>query len=41
MVRRLMTVTRKYGVPVHFFNGRREMAFWIQEFFLANERVRV
>lgn len=32
MVRQLMTVSIKYGVEVHYFNGRHEMAFWIQEY---------
>lgn len=40
MVRQLMTITRKYDVPVWFCGGRREMAFMIQEFFLARERVK-
>jgi hypothetical protein len=39
MIKRLMTITRKYGVEVHFFNGRKEMAHWIVEYFLAFERI--
>lgn len=38
-IRQLMTIQRKYGVGVWFCNSRREMAFMIQEFFLAQERV--
>lgn len=40
MIRQLMSITRKYGVEVHYFNGRREMAMYIQEYFLVNERLK-
>lgn len=39
MIRQLMTITNKYSVPVWFCNGRKEMAFLIQEFFLARNRL--
>lgn len=38
MIKQLMTITRKYGVDVHFFNGRQEMAFWILHYFYARHR---
>ena len=31
-VRQLMTITHRYGVPIHFFAGRLEMAWWVLEF---------
>ena len=39
MIRQLMTLQRKYGIQVVFCQSRREMAMWIQEYFLASERV--
>ena len=39
-IRQLMTWQRKYGVVVWFCQSRREMAMQIQEYFLAQERVR-
>ena len=41
MVRQLMTIQHKYGVQVWFCGGRKEMAFQIQEYFLAKERATV
>ena len=38
MIRQLMTLQRKYALPVWFCAGRREMAWRIQEYFLAQER---
>ena len=40
-VKQLMTITRKDGVEGHYFNNRKEMAFWILEYFLACERTKV
>lgn len=40
MIRQLMTLQRKYGIQVVFCQSRREMAMWIQEYFLAFERVK-
>lgn len=40
-VRQIMTIQRKYGVEVWWCSGRLEMAFRIQEYFLAYERIRV
>jgi len=34
-VRQLMRVSQKYGVEIHYFMDRSDMAFWIQEYFLA------
>ena len=39
MVRQLMTWQRKYGVQVWFCRDRKDMAFMIQEYFLAQERL--
>ena len=39
MIRQLMTITNKYGVEVHYFQSRREMALYIQEYFLAFKRI--
>ena len=41
MIRQCMTVSRKYGVDIWFCAGRREMAWRIQEYFLAQERLHV
>ena len=38
-IKQLMTISRKYGVEVWFCEGRRDMAFRIMEYFLAQERV--
>jgi hypothetical protein len=38
-VKQLMTISRKYGVEVWFCEGRKDMAFRIMEYFLAQERV--
>ena len=40
MLRQLMTVQRKYGVPVWFTSSRKEMAMLIQEFYLSFERIK-
>lgn len=40
MLRQLCTVERKYGITIKFFNGRRDMAFYIVEFFLSLERIK-
>ena len=40
MLKQLCTVQRKYGVSAHFFSSRSEMALYIQEYFLAWERVK-
>lgn len=39
-VRQIMTISRKYGVEVWWCNGRKEMAFMIQEYFLAMKRIK-
>ncbi len=39
MLRQLCTIQRKYGIQVQFFSGRREMALYLQEYFLSWERV--
>lgn len=39
MIKQLHTIMRKYGVEVWFCQGRIEMAWRIQEYFLAQERV--
>lgn len=39
-VRQIMTIQRKYGIEVWWCAGRLEMAFRIQEYFLAGERLR-
>jgi hypothetical protein len=41
MVRQLLTCSHKYGIIPMFFNGRKEMSFFIQEYFLAKERVKL
>jgi len=38
MIRQLMRISQKYHVPVHYFNGRDDMAFWIQECLLTEVR---
>lgn len=38
-VRQIMTIQRKYGVEVWWCASRDEMAFRIQEYFLAQERI--
>lgn len=38
MLRQLLTCMRKYGIWVWLFNGRKEMAFMIQEYFLSEEK---
>lgn len=40
MIRQLMTLQRKYGIQVWFCQSRKEMAIMIQEYFLAQERVK-
>lgn len=40
LVRQLLTVNRKYGVEVHWFTSRKELAWWIVEFYLAKERIK-
>lgn len=40
MLRQLFTIMRKYDVTVWFCNGKQEMAFMVQEYFLARERVK-
>lgn len=39
-VRQIMTIQRKYGIEVWWCSGRLEMAFRIQEYFLAGERLK-
>lgn len=39
-VRQIMTISRKYDVPVWWCAGRIEMAFLVQEYFLAAERIK-
>ena len=39
MIRQLMSVSRQYGVDVWFCESRYDMAFRIQEYFLAWERL--
>lgn len=39
MIRQLMTLQRKYGLQVWFCTSRREMAWRMQEYFLAWERL--
>ena len=39
-IRQLCTLQRKYGIEVMFFDSRKEMAFYIQEYFLAGARLR-
>ena len=39
MLRQLCTVQRKYGVVVQFFQSRREMAWYILEYFRSQERI--
>ena len=39
MIKQLMTVSVKYGVDVWFSEGRRDLAFRIVEYLLAEERV--
>lgn len=39
-VRQILTISRKYSVPVWWCSGRLEMAFLIQEYFLAMERIK-
>lgn len=38
-VKQLMTISRKYDIPIWFCNGRRDMAFLIYEYFLSHERI--
>ena len=38
-IRQLLTISRKYGIGLQFFQSRSEMAFYIQEFFLTQERL--
>lgn len=40
MIRQLMTLQRKYDVRVWFCSSRTEMAWMVQEWFLARERVK-
>ena len=40
LLKQLCTCQRKYGIQVMFFASRREMALYIQEYFLAWERVK-
>lgn len=40
MIRQLCTCSQKYGIIPMFFNGRREQAFFIQEYFLSKERMK-
>lgn len=40
LIKQLMTCQRKYGIQVWWCASRKEMAFRIQEFFLASERVK-
>lgn len=39
-VRQIMTIQRKYGIEVWWCSSRTEMAFRIQEYFLAHERIK-
>ena len=39
MIRQLMTITHKYGVEVWFTDGKKDLAFRIMEYFLAEERL--
>lgn len=39
MIRQLMTIQRKYGISVWFCTTRKEMAWRIQEYFLAQDRL--
>lgn len=39
-VRQIMTIQRKYSIEVWWCAGRLEMAFMIQEYFLAMERIK-
>lgn len=39
-VRQIMTIQRKYGIEVWWCRDRAEMAFKVQEFFLAWERIK-
>lgn len=39
-VRQIMTVARKYGIEVWWCQNRKEMAFMIQEYFLAMKRMK-
>jgi len=40
-VRQIMTIERKYGISVWWCVSRAEMAFRIQEYFLAAERIKL
>ena len=40
MVRQIMTISRKYQIPVWWCDGRKDMAFCIQEYYLAWERIK-
>lgn len=39
-IRQLCTLQVKYGIEVHYFASRKEMAFYIQEYFLAGARLK-
>jgi len=39
LIRMLMTISRRYTVPVWFCNGREDMAFRIQEYLMTPARV--
>ena len=40
MVRQLLSIQRRYGIPVWFTSSRKEMAMLIQEFYLSFERIK-
>ena len=40
MCRQIYTISRKYGIEVWWCDGRRDMAFRIQEYYLAWERIK-
>lgn len=40
MIRQLMSIQVRYGIDVKFFQSRREMALYIQEYFLAYTRLK-
>ena len=37
-VRQMMTLCHRYGIEVHYFSGRDDMAFWVKEYLLAELR---
>ena len=38
-LRQLLSIQRRYGIQVQFFESRKAMALWIVEYFLAAERM--